>query len=67
MNEKANPNFRSPTVAGYALVVNGHSLIHALSPSMEQLFLSVAEHCSGEAQVCSLTQFSGLLTTDGVS
>ena len=51
MNEKANPNFRSPAVSGYALVVNGHSLIHALSPSMEQLFLSVAEHCSGEALV----------------
>jgi len=50
MNEKANPNFRSPTVSGYALVVNGHSLIHALSPSMEQLFLSVAEHCS--AVIC---------------
>ena len=67
MNEKANPNFRSPTVSGYALVVNGHSLIHALSPSMEQLFLSVSEHCSGEALVCSLTQFFGLSKTDGVS
>ena len=32
----------------FALVVNGHSLVHALTPELERLFLGVAEHCSGE-------------------
>ena len=30
----------------FALVVNGHSLVYALTPDLEQLFLSVAENCS---------------------
>ena len=32
----------------FALVVNGHSLVHALTPELERLFLGVAEHCTGE-------------------
>lgn len=31
----------------FSLVINGHSLIHALNPSLELLFLGVAEHCNG--------------------
>ena len=31
---------------GFALVINGHSLVHALQPGMELVFLGVAEHCS---------------------
>ena len=30
----------------FALVVNGHSLVYALTPDLEQLFLSVAENCA---------------------
>jgi hypothetical protein len=30
----------------FALVVNGHSLVYALTPELELLFLSVAENCS---------------------
>merc|ERR1711899_453799 len=30
----------------FALVVNGHSLVYALGPELELLFLSVAEKCS---------------------
>ena len=30
----------------FALVVNGHSLVYALTPALELLFLSVAENCS---------------------
>jgi len=41
---------RDSPVSGYALVVNGHSLVFALLPQMEKLFLSVAEHCS--AVIC---------------
>merc|ERR1719348_1444823 len=32
--------------AGFALVINGHSLVHALTPDMELAFLGVAEHCT---------------------
>jgi hypothetical protein len=32
----------------FALVVNGHSLVHALTPELEKLFLGVAEHCTGK-------------------
>jgi len=35
---------------GFALVINGHSLVHALSPDMELSFLGVAEHCT--AVIC---------------
>jgi len=31
---------------GFALVINGHSLVHALTPDMELAFLGVAEHCT---------------------
>ena len=30
----------------FSLVINGHSLVHALAPSLELLFLGVAEHCN---------------------
>ena len=30
----------------FSLVINGHSLVHALTPGLELLFLGVAEHCS---------------------
>ena len=40
------------TRSGFALVVNGHSLVHALTPvekdGLELLFLAVAEQCTGE-------------------
>ncbi len=32
--------------SGLALVINGHSLVYALSPELEHLFFVVAEHCS---------------------
>ena len=35
--------------SGFALVVNGHSLVYALSEELELLFLSVAEHCNGKS------------------
>ena len=30
---------------GYALVINGHSLVHALQPKLEKLFLDVGTQC----------------------
>ena len=35
---------------GFALVINGHSLVHALNPRMEKLFLDVACRC--KAVIC---------------
>ena len=31
---------------GYALVINGHSLVHALQPKLEKLFLDVGTQCN---------------------
>ena len=42
VNEKDN-NY--PT---FSLVINGQSLVHALRPDLELLFLGVAEHCNGK-------------------
>ena len=30
---------------GYALVINGHSLVYALQPKLEKLFLDVGTQC----------------------
>lgn len=30
---------------GFAVVINGHSLVHALHPQLEQLFLEVSSRC----------------------
>lgn len=30
---------------GFAVVINGHSLVHALHPQLEQLFLEVSSQC----------------------
>jgi len=34
--------------SGFALVVNGHSLVYALAEELELLFLGVAEQCNGK-------------------
>lgn len=31
--------------AGFAIVINGHSLVHCLHPSMERLFLDIVMCC----------------------
>ena len=36
--------------SGFAIVINGHSLVHALQPNMELLFLDVASNC--QAVIC---------------
>ncbi|XP_023317727.1 probable phospholipid-transporting ATPase IM isoform X2 [Trichogramma pretiosum] len=38
------------TQAGFAIVINGHSLVHALHPQMEQLFMDVSSQC--KAVIC---------------
>jgi hypothetical protein len=35
----------SDTAGGFAVVINGHSLVHALHPQMEKLFLEVSTQC----------------------
>lgn len=33
------------TCGEYAVIINGHSLVHALNPQLEQLFLELAAKC----------------------
>ncbi len=30
----------------YAIIINGHSLVHALNPQLEQVFLELASQCT---------------------
>jgi len=34
---------------GFAVVINGHSLVHALHPQLEQPFLEVSSQCKFES------------------
>jgi len=34
---------------GFAVVINGHSLVHALHPQLEQLFLEVSSQCKSKS------------------
>jgi len=48
---------------GFALVVNGHSLVQALTPSMELLFLDVASRCKAVI-CCRVTPLQKALVVD---
>lgn len=48
---------------GFALVVNGHSLVQALQPSMELLFLEVASSCKAVI-CCRVTPLQKALVVD---
>lgn len=44
-SEGYHPGDDSEGNGGYAVVMNGHSLVHALHPQLEQLFLELASNC----------------------
>lgn len=56
--ETTKSNLTSPTkdpdggeeATGFAIVVNGHSLVHCLAVDMEQKFLEIASQC--KAVIC---------------
>jgi phospholipid-translocating ATPase len=48
---------------GFALVINGHSLVHALNQNMELLFLDVASHCKAVI-CCRVTPLQKALVVD---
>ncbi|CAL8087177.1 unnamed protein product [Orchesella dallaii] len=48
--EGYHPGDDSEGNGGYAVVMNGHSLVHALHPQLEQLFLELASNC--RAVIC---------------
>lgn len=48
---------------GFALVINGHSLIHALDAKMELLFLDVASNCKAVI-CCRVTPLQKALVVD---
>ena len=49
--------------SGFAIVINGHSLVHALQPSMELLFLDVAANCQSVI-CCRVTPLQKALVVD---
>lgn len=51
------------TSGGFALVINGHSLVHALQPAMELLFLDVACRCKAVI-CCRVTPLQKALVVD---
>jgi len=55
---KGDPNYPE-----FALVINGHSLVHALAPSLELLLLGVAEHCNSVI-CCRVTPIQKALVVD---
>lgn len=57
-NEEGNGEF-----GGFALVINGHSLIHALDAKMELLFLDVASACKAVI-CCRVTPLQKALVVD---
>merc|ERR1712223_946931 len=52
-----------PNYPEFALVITGHSLVHALAPSLELLFLGVAEHCNSVI-CCRVTPIQKALVVD---
>ncbi|XP_013785389.1 phospholipid-transporting ATPase ID-like [Limulus polyphemus] len=48
---------------GFGIVVNGNSLVHALNPNMEYLFLSVASQCKAVI-CCRVTPLQKALVVD---
>ncbi|KAF8787869.1 putative phospholipid-transporting ATPase IM like protein [Argiope bruennichi] len=53
----------NPEGSGYALIVNGHSLVYALQSSMETLFLDVASACKSVI-CCRVTPLQKALVVD---
>ena len=53
----------SESFGGFALVINGHSLVHALQPKMELLFLDVAASCKAVI-CCRVTPLQKALVVD---
>lgn len=51
------------TSAGFAIVINGHSLVHCLHPQMERLFLEVVMQCKSVI-CCRVTPLQKALVVD---
>ncbi|CAG2170707.1 unnamed protein product, partial [Oppiella nova] len=68
-DQTSSPNARpvdateTDPFGGFALVINGHSLVHALNPQMELLFLDVASLCDAVI-CCRVTPLQKALVVD---
>lgn len=66
-NNHTNGNYETEAengeFGGFALVINGHSLIHALDSKMELLFLEVASSCKAVI-CCRVTPLQKALVVD---
>lgn len=67
ISQRATPNQMPPASGdpsgGFALVISGHSLAHALCPNREQLFLAVASQCKSVI-CCRVTPLQKALVVD---
>lgn len=59
----ADENLAEQPTSGFAIVINGHSLVHALQPTMELLFLDVASNCQSVI-CCRVTPLQKALVVD---
>ena len=59
----AKQNDENGECGGFALVINGHSLLHALDPKLELLFLDVASSCKAVI-CCRVTPLQKALVVD---
>lgn len=66
--EKSNVTFPSNVFdmednTGFAIVINGHSLVHCLTPEMEDSFLDIAASCKAVI-CCRVTPLQKALVVD---
>uniref|UniRef100_A0A336MRN3 P-type phospholipid transporter n=1 Tax=Culicoides sonorensis TaxID=179676 RepID=A0A336MRN3_CULSO len=66
--EKSNVTFQSNVFdseenTGFAIVINGHSLVHCLTPEMEDKFLDIAAQCKAVI-CCRVTPLQKALVVD---
>lgn len=66
--EKSNVTFPSNVFdsednTGFAIVINGHSLVHCLTPEMEDNFLDIAAQCKAVI-CCRVTPLQKALVVD---
>lgn len=66
--EKSNITFPSAVFdaednTGFAIVINGHSLVHCLEPDLEEKFLDIAAQCKAVI-CCRVTPLQKALVVD---
>lgn len=68
--EKSNITFQTTSImdnnednTGFAIVINGHALVHCLTPELEEKFLDIASNCKAVI-CCRVTPLQKALVVD---